>query len=654
VTTESAGRDATRNPHAGEPFSDDDSAIADALEDVSVPALLCSLVHMTGDPSWIRDRFRPRSAISNELQGGMTDEDLAEARRLALPAIAAYRDGGCRPHDLAPELLGEIMAFLAGKPLVGSLERMMFEDMQFDGADGRAVHWGDEVPAGVRAASPVVVIGCGLSGILAGIRLTQAGLPFVIIEKNEGPGGTWWENRYPGARVDVGSHQYCYAFEPTDHWSEYYCQHPELRDYFTRVLDKYELRPHCRFGTVVTATTWDDDTACWKVEIRDPDGNDEVLEARFVISALGSLNLPRMPDIPGMETFAGPSFHSARWPHDLDIAGSKFALIGAGASGFQIAPTIADEVSRLTIFQRTAQWIFPNPIYHAKVPPGDLWAQRHLPFYARWFRFRMTYPGIASGTTPYRRDPSYVDSDGRAISAANAARREELTAWMVSHLEGRPDLVEKSVPPYPASGKRILQDNGSWLRALMKPNVDLVRTGIERIVADGVVTVDGVHYEADIICYATGFRHNEFLAPMEVTGRDGVSLRDQWGDEPTAYLGITVPNFPNLFCVYGPGTNLAHSASLFFHSEFQVSYALDAIHAVLTSGAQTIEVRPDVHDEYADRLQREISQLVWAHPSITHSHYKNPQGKVFTLSPWSIDAYWEMTRNLCIDDYVMK
>jgi 4-hydroxyacetophenone monooxygenase len=644
---------ADRNPHAGMPFTDADDVIAAALEDVSVPALLCSLVHMTGDPSWIRGDARPSIAVSNEIQGGIPPELQADIRRRALPAVIAYRDGGCEPHELPREVLQEMMAFLAAKPVTGSLEAMMFEDLHFDGADSRAVRWGDEVPSAAKAASHVVVIGCGESGILAGIRLLQAGLPFTIIEKNPGPGGTWWENRYPGARVDVGSHQYCYSFEPADHWSEYYCQQPELRDYFTRVLDKYELRPRCRFDTTVTSVRWDDDGARWRVAVTNPDGRDEVIEAQFVISAVGSLNFPKLPDIPGMDSFTGPSFHSARWPADLDIAGSNFALIGAGASGFQIAPTIGPVVGHLTIFQRTAQWIFPNPIYHSSVPEGDRWALRHLPFYGRWFRFMQTYPGIAVGTTPYRADPDYDDADGLAISAGNAARREQLTAWMASILGDRTDLLEKSVPNYPASGKRILQDNGSLLRNLMRDNVELVRTGIDRIVEDGVVTVDGRHHPADIICYATGFRHNEFLAPMEVFGRHGVALRDQWGDEPTAHLGITIPNFPNFFCVYGPGTNLAHSASLFFHSEFQVSYALESIHHVLSTGARTIEVRKDVHDDYADRLQAEISQLVWAHPSIQHSHYKNPQGKVFTLSPWSIDDYWAMTLHVDPDEYVV-
>jgi 4-hydroxyacetophenone monooxygenase len=554
--------------------------------------------------------------------------------------IAAYRDAGCEPTPLPDELLGEMMSWFATKELDDRMAAMFFEDMQFDGTDRRAITWGSEIPAEVRDASPVVVIGCGESGILAGIRLAQAGLPFTIIEKNEGPGGTWWENRYPGARVDVGSHQYCYAFEPGDHWSEYYCRQPELRDYFAMVLDKYGLRDRCRFGTAVTAATWDEAAATWRVEL---DGG-EVLDARFIISAVGSLNLPNLPDIPGMDSFAGRSFHSARWPDDLDLAGTRFALLGAGASGFQIAPTIAEEVGELTIYQRTAQWMFPNPVYRTSVPAGDRWALRHLPFYARWFRFLMTYPGISVGTKPYRRDPDYPDADGLAINEGNALRRKQLESWIESNLEGRPDLIEKSIPDYPASGKRILQDDGFWLRALRRPNVELVRTAIDRIVPEGIVTADGTLREADVICYATGFQHNEFLAPIDLVGRGGVSLREQMGDEPTAHLGITLPNFPNLFCVYGPGTNLAHSASLFFHSEFQVSYALEAIRAVLTSDARSVEVRREVHDAYAEWHQAEISELVWAHPSIAHSHYKNRHGKVFTLSPWSIDHYWELTR----------
>ena len=642
-----------RNPHLGEPFTDDDAAIAAALEDVSVPVLLCSLVHMTGDPSWIRDRQLHRMPISSDPSGGLTDDELAEIRQQALPAIAAYRDGGCVPRELPREVLLEMMAFLAGKPLEGVMVPMFLEDMQFDGADSGVISWGDEVSDEARASSPVVVIGCGLSGILAGIRLTQAGLPFTIIEKDGGPGGTWWENRYPGARVDVGSHHYCYAFEPSHHWTEYFCQQPELRDYFVSVRDKYGLQPHCRFGTAVTSLSWDESAAMWRVGIQNPDGSTETLDARFVISGVGSLNIPHVPDFPGMDSFAGPWFHSARWPDGLDIDGKRFALVGAGATGFQIAPTIADRVEHLTIFQRTTQWMLPNPLYHAQVPPGDRWAMRHLPFYASWFRFLMLYPGIAMGTEPYRIDPEFQGADGIAINEINEVRRQQLTAWITSHLEGRPDLLEKSIPDYPAMGKRILQDNGSWLETLKKPNVELVKTRIERVVPEGIVTADGELHEVDVICYATGFKHNDFLASMDVVGRNGISIRDQWGDQPTAHLGITIPNFPNFFCMYGPGTNLAHGASLFFHSECQIHYAMDCIHQVLASDAKTIEVRKDAHDEYVERYRSEIDQLLWSHPSIEHSHYKNPNGKIYTLSPWRMELYWEWTRSADPDEYVV-
>ena len=641
----------TRNRFAGEPFMDDDDAIAKALEEVSVPALMCSLVHMTGDLSFIRGEIQPRIAMSLDIQSGMSNDDRAEMRRRALPVIAAYRDSGCEPVALSTETLQEMMGFLGRRPVDGRLAGLFFDDLQFEGGDVGAIAWGNDVTDERRFSTPVVVIGCGMGGILAGIRLSQAGLPFTIIEKNGGPGGTWWENRYPGARVDVGSHQYCFSFEPAEHWSEYYCRQPELRKYFDTIVDRYGLRPHCRFDTTVTEATWDDDQALWHLALQRSDGEQDRLEARFVISAVGSLNLPRMPEIEGMDSFAGPSFHSSRWPGDLDVGGTRFALVGAGASGFQIGPALAPEVDRLTIFQRTAQWIIPNPLYHAAVPPGDEWALRHLPFYGRWFRFIMTFAGIAMGIEPYRIDPTHDDPTHRSINAANAKRAEALLASMQSLVAERPDLVDKIVPDYPATGKRILQDDGTWLRCLQRPNVEIVRTAIERIVPDGVVTTEGTHYPADVICYATGFRHNEFLGSLRVTGRRGISLRDQWGDEPSAYLGITVPNFPNLFCVYGPGTNLAAGASLFYHAEFQVHYALEAIRETLMSEARWCEVLPRAHQEYVSRYQAEIGQLVWSHPSIEHSHYKNRQGKVFTLSPWPLDLYWEWTRRVEREDY---
>ena len=261
VSTRTPGSPAEGNPHAGQPFSDDDAAIAAALEDVSVPALLCSLVHLTGDPSWIRSGLRPVLSMLNDYQCGMTPEAKAEARRNALPAIAAFRDGGCvLPPPPSNELVHEMMSFLAAAPVPTDVVPMFLEDLHLDGSDGGAVTWGAEIAPDARAAAHVVVIGCGEAGLLAGIRLRQAGIPFTVVEKNAGPGGTWWDNRYPGARVDIGSHFYCYSFEPADHWTEYFSQHTELRAYFDRVMRKYGLDEHCRFRTEVTAANFDDAT----------------------------------------------------------------------------------------------------------------------------------------------------------------------------------------------------------------------------------------------------------------------------------------------------------------------------------------------------------------------------------------------------------
>ena len=313
----------TRNRFAGEPFDDGDGAIAEALADVSVPALLCSLVHMTGDPSWVRGDIQPNVGMSLDIQGGMSEEDMAEVRRRALPAIAAYRDGGCVPVELSRDLLLEMMGFLGRRPVEGPLAGLLFDDLQFEGGDsgadlvGRRGLRGPE-GRGHRSSSSAAA----WAGSWPASASSRPVCPSPSSTRTAGPGGTWWENRYPGARVDVGSHQYCFSFEPAELWSEYYCQQPELLRLLRRhrrqvrspaplplrhVRDRVGLergRGHVARAACATRSA---QRAC--------------SQARFVISAVGSLNLPRLPDIPGMDTFAGPSFHSARWPEDLDIRG---------------------------------------------------------------------------------------------------------------------------------------------------------------------------------------------------------------------------------------------------------------------------------------------------------------------------------------------
>jgi 4-hydroxyacetophenone monooxygenase len=636
-----------RNPHAGQPFTSSDEEIAQALLDVSIPTLMLSLVHMSGDPSLIRGDLKPAGLFLNEVQGYMSEEDKAAARKIALEVITSYRDRGCpEPEPIGPELLQEMMQWLVCEPVPSEYVPMLLEEMELDGRDARAVR-------GTPADLPVIVIGCGESGLLAGIRLKEAGIPFTIVEKNAGVGGTWWQNSYPGARVDVGNHFYCYSFEPTDQWTHFFAEQPELQAYFQSVMDKHGIGRHVLWETEVTEAVWDDDSATWSVHARDRTGAVTTLSARAVISAVGQLNRPHLPEIDGQQDFAGPAFHSSEWDHSVDLRGKRVAMIGAGASGFQIAPAIADTVEALTVFQRTAQWMFPNPNYHEAVGPGVQWALRHLPFYGRWYRFLLFWPGCDKGLAAAYVDPDYPDQQ-KAVSEINEITRIMFTEWITSQVGDDPELLAKVVPDYPATGKRTLQDNGSWLRTLTRDNVDLVRTGIDRIESDAVVTTDGTRHPADVIVYATGFQATKMLWPMTIRGRNGEILSERWGERPSAYLGITVPGYPNFFCMYGPGTNLASGGSLIFHSECQMRYITQCLELLIEGGHGSMEPTPERTADWIERTQAEMRKMVWSQPSIKHSFYKNKFGEVYGLSPWRLVDYWTWTRQPDPDDFVIR
>ena len=497
------------------------------------------------------------------------------------------------------------------------------------------------------------MIGCGESGLLAGIRLKEAGIPFTIVEKNAGVGGTWYQNTYPGARVDVGNHFYCYSFEPTDHWTHFFAEQPELHAYFQGVMEKYDIAPHVRWETEVTEASWNDADATWTVRARDRNGETTELTARAVISAVGQLDRPHLPHIDGQQNFAGPAFHSSQWDHSVDLRDKNVAMIGAGASGFQIAPTIAPDVNHLTVFQRTAQWMFPNPNYHEKVGPGVQWALRHLPFYGRWYRFLIFWPGCDKGLDAARVDPDYPDQQ-KAVSEISEITRIMFTEWIISQIGDDPDLAAKVVPDYPATGKRTLQDNGSWLKTLTRDNVDLVRTGIDHIEADAVVTEDGTRYPADIIVYATGFEHTKMLWPMTIRGRNGEILSERWGERPSAYLGITIPDYPNFFCMNGPGTWLASGGSLIFHSECQMRYITQCLELLIEGGHATLEPTVEKTTDWHERSQAEMRKMVWSQPTIKHSFFKNSFGEIHTLSPWRLVDYWDWTREPDPEDFVIR
>ncbi len=638
-----------RDPHV-QPIVEDGPAIARALESASVPTLMMSLVHLTGDAALLRGPIRPKRAVMGDVHGSLTRAEKEEVRRAALPILEAYRDGGCKLPPLpAPDTIREMMSFMVGEPVPDEYVPMMLEEMELDGEDVRGLQWGRSVPEAVRSRFHVLVIGAGMSGLLAAIRLEEAGIPYTVVEKNGSVGGTWFENSYPGCRVDVANHFYSYSFEPNHDWPEFFSQRRDLFAYFERCADRYGVRRHVRFETEVRAARYDEASARWEVELRTKGGREERITASAIVAAVGQLNRPKIPEIPGLDAFVGPWFHSAAWQHEHDLAGKRVAVIGTGASAFQLVPEVAKSAARLSVFQRSPAWMVPNPVYHAAVSESKKWLLKHVPYYARWYRFLLFWPGSDGLLPSLVVDPSWPHPE-RSVNALNEEQRKAFTEYLRGQVRDDPELLAKVIPSYPPFGKRMLQDNGSWLAALQRENVELVTSGIREIARDAVVCEDGSRHPADVIVFATGFHANRFLWPMEITGRDGVRLHEVWGEEPRAYLGITVPRFPNLFCLYGPGTNLAHAGSIIFHSECQVRYVMGCLRALLENGVRSIDCRQEVHDAYRDRLERRLSELVWSHPGM-NSWYKNSKGQVTATSPWRLVDYWRWTREPDLADY---
>ena len=617
-----------------------------------MPALLVALAQATGDLDLLRPELAPNPALIHDPHGGLDRDARAAARALAADAIARLErrraDGDVRPIGWDDdEGLRVLLAFLIGEAVDDEYLDLFREEL---GPEGRALRWHKDDLAPDRPFH-VVVVGAGMSGLAAAHRLRQAGVDVTVFEKNADVGGTWLENRYPGCRVDVPSHFYSYSFVARDDWPQRFSPQPVLLDYFRTCADSLDLRRHIRFETEVARATWRDDEAGWVVEVRDRDGNETSVVADVVVSATGQLNRPRLPDIPGRDSFAGPAFHSARWDHGVDLTGKRVAVIGTAASAIQLVPEVAAVAGHVDVYQRTPNWFMPTPDYHADVSAGMRWLLRHVPTYATWYRLALFWR-LAEGALPAASvDPTW-DGNGRSVSARNDFVRTMLTQYLEAQFSAAPELLPHVVPDYPPFSKRILLDNGIWASTLMQPHVDLVTDCIDEIVEKGVVA-GGVVREVDVIVYATGFHASQFLTPMRVTGVGGEDLHDRWGDDARAYLGMTVPGFPNLFCLYGPNTNLAANGSIIYFTECEVQYLLDAVRYLLERGAAALDCRRDVHDAYNAAVDEANSAMAWGAAAV-NSWYRSSSGRITQNWPYSLREFWRRTRRLDPDDYLVR
>jgi len=623
------------------PIPKDDDALYRALRDAHIPSLMAALVHITGNPEIIRGEIRPKNDFLADAQGGLTPAQQEQIRALAFRELRKFRDGGQRlPAPPSDAVVGEIVSFLIGQPVAPGYTEFLRSELALHDDDPYSVPGLAALPAEKRARFHVVIVGAGMSGLLAGIRLQQAGVPYTIVERASDVGGTWWHNTYPGCRVDSPNHIYSYTFEPAD-WPQHFSQRQVLQRYFAHCADKYGVRPHVRFETEVSEAVWDDARALWKVALRRKDGTTETLEANAVISAVGQLGRPKWPEIPGRERFKGIAFHSAEWQHQHDLAGKRVLVIGTGASAFQFIPEIAKKAARVTVFQRTPPWVLPTPEYHDDVPTGKHWLLNHIPLYAKWFRFSMFWKAAEGILGQVQKEDSWQDP--RSVSAANDEMRALLTQSMTEIVGADSPLLAKIIPSYPVAGKRILLDNGNYLRALMRPNVELVTDPIREITETGIVTASGARYDADVLIYGTGFHASRFLWPMKITGRHGVDLQQHWAGDPRAYLGITIPGFPNLFCCYGPNTNIVVNGSIIFFSECEVRYILGCMKLLIERGDAALDPKRSVHDAYNRRIDAGNLQMAWGAANVP-TWYKNDKGRVTQNWPFTLMEYWAQTR----------
>ena len=623
-----------------------------ALGASDVAPLLMVLVHLGGDPAWL-DRVQPYIKGPWSFHEDAPEALKAELREAVVDLLADYAASGralpvTPPMDLLPRMLD----VCTGQHVPPEYYPLVLEEMDLEDSDPKTVRWREPPPRRALEHFHVLVIGAGFSGVAMGIKMKEAGIPFTIIEKNDSVGGTWYENSYPGCGVDTANHFYSYSFSNNHDWDHFFAKRDEIYAYIKRNAEAQRIGDHIRFREEATSVVWDEAAALWRVETRNAEGKLQELSANVVVSAVGQLNRPQLPNIPGLDAFEGPAFHTARWNHEADIAGRRVGMIGTGASGMQVGPAIAAIVDNLTIFQRSPHWAMANPLYFETVTDDKKWILKNIPFYAKWFRFQLFWSSSDGFHGKLQIDPNWPDSK-RSLNAENAEVRKQLEAHIASEVGGDPELIRKATPDYPPYGKRMLRDN-HWYRMLVRPNVDLVDTQIDHIEKDAVVTTDGVRHEVDVLVLATGFQARRLLTPMHVEGRDGATIRDLWGeDDPRAHLGITVPKFPNLFLIYGPNTNLAHGGSAVFHSECQIRYIMQAIRELIETGAAALEVKEMPFWDYQDKVDAAHRGMVWSHPGVT-SWYKNKQGRVTANSPWRLVDYRNLTETFEPSEYEFR
>ena len=620
----------------------------DPFDEASIPTLLMCLAQITGDDRWLQEPFLPRrdTNLFHDETGGLPTEIQDEVRSNARQVLQELSDNSRHvPLEVNLERFTRMMRVCVAEDVAPEYAPMLLEELGFVNRD---VQW--STPSVSPNGFKVLIIGAGFAGICAAIKLQALGIPYVVVEKNSDIGGTWFDNNYPDAGVDTPNHFYSYSFAPNTKWKHYFSKRSDIWQYARDVAEKFNVVSSIQFSTEVTTMKWNVESQTWTATITNSaQTKDEEFSA--VITAVGQLNRPNLAPARGIENFNGDWFHSAHWNHSVDLSGKRVAVIGTGASAMQFMPTLAATAGDVTIFQRSPQWVRPNNDYHRTVSENTMWLLENMPFYAQWYRFGLFWRFGDGLLRTLRRDPEWQFPE-RSMNRHNDRHREQLTEHLLQELEGRTDLIDKCLPDYPPYGKRILVDN-NWYSTLRRDNVHLVTSAVDHVTNTGIIDADGDKHDFDVIILATGFQAGNLLSPIDIRGVSGIPLRDVWGvDDPRAYLGITVPDYPNMFVLVGPNTFVAHGGSIIYQAECEMRYVTDCIRHMVENGISSVEVKQDVHDEYNKRVDAEHDQLVWSHSGL-HSWYRNSKGRVFSPMPWRFVDYWQMTHDFNESEYTV-
>ncbi|MEE2057787.1 flavin-containing monooxygenase [Rhodococcus artemisiae] len=626
-----------------------------ALAESNLHALRLALLHATGDPALAAMKLelvpiRSGAAFEMTIAEESREELLRKAEEFVATEAATYV-----PRSLDEKQIRTMIEIALGQELT---DEEFFVARTMPALEEFPVfsRWTRERP---RRADDfhVVIVGAGLCGVAMGVQLEQLGISYVIYERRPDVGGTWAINTYPDARVDTASTTYEYSFVKNYAWSEQYARQPEVRHYIETVAKTYGVYDHIRFEHEVQSAEFDERSATWSLRVADATREVETVTCNFTVTATGLFSTPKKLDTDGIDDFTGEILHTTEWTEQHDVEGKTAAIIGNGSTGVQLLARIAEDADQVYVFQRTPQWIAPREGYGEPVTEEMRWVLDNIPHYWNWARTTALKPADPRGTiTP---DPEWRAAGGH-FSESNDKLRENLTQYIRTQVDDRPDLVERLIPDYTPAARRPVVDN-KWYRSLTRDNVELVTDGITKFTETGIVTADGTVHDVDLVLTAVGFEVTKWLWPIDFRGRGGVHIEDRWNLDggPRAFQGLAIPEFPNMFVLYGPNAQPATGGGIGLGGlpawmESWVGYIARVMIAVIEDDHHSAEVTDAAFWEYNNAVDDEASRLIWLDPAANpeKNYYVNEHGRLSTSTPLTGLDLATRFLNFARDDFI--